>query len=98
MFDLAEEGRNSRFEISARSFERGSVEERRVTEVLGQTYFLIRDREPYELEVYNPATIVERISQERRSPRSTRRRSRSTMNLAELSAPGYLLSEEKISL
>lgn len=71
MFELGNDGnqRNNdkRFVISERNFEVGSKDHRRVTGVLGQTYFLIRDREKYELEVYNPATEIQRISMERKT-------------------------------
>ena len=32
-----------------------------------KTYFLERDRQKFELEVYNPATVVARISNERKT-------------------------------
>ena len=40
--------------------------------VLGTTYFLVKDREKYETEVYNPSSVVERVTMLRQTKRDTK--------------------------
>ena len=53
--------------------------------VLGTTYFLVKDREKYETEVYNPSSVVERVTMVRQTKRDTnapiRRVRRSSLHL-----------------